>query len=121
MRTEHDHQVALFKAVKSLEGVSPSLSLMYAVPNAGRRTPRQGAYMKAEGLRPGVPDICLPVARKGFHGLYIELKRGNNKPTENQWIWLTRLQAANHHVAVCYSCNDALDVVLWYMDIKGVY
>lgn len=45
--------------------------------------------MRAEGLRRGVPDICLPVARGGYHGLYIELKRlhgGRVSPEQLEWI-----------------------------------
>ena len=33
--------------------------ILFAVPNAGKRDPRIGAYMKEEGLLPGAPDLIL--------------------------------------------------------------
>ncbi len=86
---EHQEQVALFKwlALKYPE----QNAVTYAVPNAARRSPRQGAYMKAEGLKAGVPDICMAYATSGFHGLYIELKTIKGRPTDSQKEWIDRL------------------------------
>lgn len=45
--------------------------------------------MKAAGVKPGVPDMFLPVAREGCHGLYIELKRrdgGRVSPEQTAWM-----------------------------------
>lgn len=56
--------------------------------------------MRSEGLKSGVPDLCLPVARSGYHGLYIELKAGKNKPTDNQLAWLEVLEAQGYKTAV---------------------
>lgn len=116
--SEHSEQVEFFKAVSQLELVDKDMKWMFAVPNAGRRSPRQGAYMKAEGLKPGVLDIHWPVSRRGFIGLWIEMKVGYNKPSDNQWEWLEGMRDVGHHVAVCYSCKDALDVLEWYTGIN---
>ena len=34
-----------------------------------------GGRLRAEGLKSGVPDLCLPSAHGEYHGLYIEMKR----------------------------------------------
>ena len=79
-RSETTEQIALFNWAKRTESILPELALMYHVPNEGKRS--NGGILKAAGLKSGVPDICLPVANNGFHGLYIELKFGKNKATK---------------------------------------
>ena len=85
-RSETTEQIALFNWAKRTESILPELALMYHVPNEGKRS--NGGILKAAGLKSGVPDICLPVANNGFHGLYIELKFGKNKATKaRKSIW----------------------------------
>lgn len=90
---------------------------MYHVPNEGKRSVRTGARLKASGLRAGVPDVCLPVAHGGFIGLYIELKVGTNKPTENQKKWLLALRSAGHLTAVCYGWEEAMRLIVDYINL----
>lgn len=83
-------------------GLHPELKLLYHIPNEGKRSKFTGGKLVAEGLRKGVPDICLPVARGRYHGLYIELKRlkgGRTSPEQKQW--LSDLQAVGHRAVVC--------------------
>ena len=63
-RSERQEQVALFKAVKAHENNHPELRLLFAIPNGAKRSLAYGAMMKAQGLKSGVPDIMLPVAKK---------------------------------------------------------
>lgn len=70
----------------------PCLRLMYHVPNEGKRTKATAAKMKRIGLKKGVPDICLPVARGGFHGCYIEMKAVGGKATKEQCEYLDALR-----------------------------
>ena len=78
---------------------------MYHVPNEGKRS--NGGILKAAGLKSGVPDICLPVANNGFHGLYIELKFGKNKATKAQEEYMAMLNAQGYKTAVCYGAEEA--------------
>jgi VRR-NUC domain len=62
--------------------------LFYHVPNGGRRDYLEGAKFKRMGVKAGVPDICIPLPRKGYHGLYIELKRakgGSLSESQQEW------------------------------------
>lgn len=61
-RSETTEQIALFNWAKWTENILPELALMYHVPNEGKRS--NGGILKAAGLKSGVPDICLPVAKK---------------------------------------------------------
>jgi len=113
--TEHQHQVALFKWARREEKNHPELGIMFAIPNAGKRTPKQGAWMKAEGLRPGVPDIFLPAKRASFSGLFIEMKTEKTSPTDIQWDVITQLMRAGYCVLVCNGFIDAREAIKKYL------
>lgn len=93
----------------------PDLDLLYHIPNGGSRNKMEAANLKRQGVRAGVPDLCLPVARGEYHGLYIELKAGKNKPTEKQKEWLENLTKQGYKTAVAYSCEAAADILLKYV------
>ena len=88
---------------------------MYHIPNEGKRSAATGARLKAEGLKAGVPDVCLPTAHGGYIGLYIEMKVKPNKPTENQKQWLRDLRKAGHMTAVCYTWEEAKNLIEEYI------
>ena len=52
----------------------PELKLIFHIPNGGSRNTLEAANLKRQGVKAGVPDLCLPVARQNYHGLYIEMK-----------------------------------------------
>lgn len=73
--TEDEEQIALMQWASVMSGRYPELHLMYHIPNGGARSKPEAARFKAMGVKKGVPDIHLPVARGQHHSLYIELKR----------------------------------------------
>lgn len=114
--SESAEQKTLFEWAKCMEGRWPELAMMYHIPNEGKRSQRMGARLKAEGLRTGVPDICLPVARGGNHGLYIELKRRkNSRVTPDQMKWISDLLAQGYAAAVCRGCDEAISLITDYL------
>ena len=116
---EHLAQAALFRWAEYQSKRLPELALMFAIPNGGFRTKATAAKLKAEGVKAGIPDICLPVARRwrdmDFHGLWIEMKAGRNKPTANQIWWHMQLSQQGYRVAVCYSWEAAIEVIEGYL------
>lgn len=114
--TESNEQQTLFAWARAMSGRYPELAMLYHIPNEGKRSARTGARMKAEGLRTGVPDICLPVARGGNHGLYIELKRRkNSRVSADQIRWIENLMAQGYAAAVCYGCDEAIEIIQNYL------
>lgn len=99
----------------------PELEMLYHVPNGGKRDAREAARFKAMGVKPGVPDLCLPVPRGGYCGLYIEMKYGKNKPTDNQIAWMKRLMAQGHKVEICYSGIEATRVIEEYLKLPKTF
>jgi hypothetical protein len=95
----------------------PRWNLLYAIPNGGDRNAVVGAKLKAEGVRKGMLDLCLPVASHGFHGLYCELKVGKNKPTVEQLAWIDALTLNGYFVTVVYDDPaEAIRIIKWYLD-----
>ena len=112
---EGTEQIALFTWAEYYSGVHPELKLMYHIPNGGSRHPKEAANLKRQGVKAGVPDICLPVARGDFHGLYIELKAGNNTTTDKQRKWLKDLKNQGYATAVCYGWAKASALIIKYL------
>ena len=114
--TESVEQQTLFRWAKMASGKWPELELLYHVPNEGKRSYKTAARLKAEGLKSGVPDICLPVPRGGYHGLYIELKRvKNSRVTQDQLDWIEALIAQGYVAVVCRGCDEAIELITRYL------
>lgn len=107
--SEHDEQVAVVEYC-DLKGIP-----VYHIPNEARRSPRTAARLKAEGMRPGVPDLCIPVARGDYHSLYIEMKATGGKPTEEQVRWIWRLREEGMCAYVCVGAESAIALIDLYM------
>ena len=114
--SEETEQIHLITWCKWAESKYPELEAIYHVPNEGKRSARAGGKLKEMGLKPGVPDICLPVPKAGFCGLYIELKRIGGKPTPEQVSWLELLDAYGHCVAVCQGAEAAEELITAYCE-----
>lgn len=107
MTNEAYEQIKLFNWVAYARNTYPQLDLLYHVPNGGKRNQKEAFNLKRQGVRAGVPDLCLPVARGKFHALYIELKVGKNKATQKQKEWIKRLTKQGNMALVCYGWEEA--------------
>lgn len=116
---ESIEQICLFRWAAYSSGAMPELKFLYHIPNGGKRDIATAKKLKAEGVKAGVPDICLPVARGKYHGLYIELKVGKNKTTENQDMWLEALNKNGYYTDVCYGWEEASKVITDYLKERG--
>lgn len=121
--TEENEQRWLFQWARMEAGSRPELGMMFHVPNGGLRSKAEAARFKAAGVKAGVPDVCLPVARHRiengelYHGLYIELKRSSGGVvSKEQKNWIVRLRAFGYAVEVCQGWKEARDVILSYLD-----
>lgn len=68
----------------------PELKRLFHVPNGGHRNRIVAAKLVGQGVKRGVPDLWLPVRRRGYTGCVIEMKRadGGDGGTPEQLDWL---------------------------------
>ena len=114
--TESGAQEMLFTWAMWQQEGRPELKLLYHVPNGGKRDAKTGRALKRQGVKAGVPDLCLPVARGGYHGLYIELKAGKNTTSPKQKEWINDLGQQGYYAAVCRGWEEAKETIENYLD-----
>lgn len=115
--TEAQHQSALIKwsQLPQIRARYPELKLLHHIPNGGRRDPIEAKHLKAQGVKPGVPDLCLPVARGTYHGLYIEMKTETGRPSDNQKWWIKELNDQKYKAVICHGWEEAKKCLTDYL------
>lgn len=124
---EHEAQADLFEWAFYKKHEYPELEALYAIPNAGKRNRKydpvrkkwysiEGARLKQEGMKKGMPDVCLPVRRGPYGALYIEMKDAGKKPDKDQVACHELLTRLENRVVVCYSWHEAADEITAYLN-----
>ena len=99
--TERDEQIAV------IQYCDYKKIPIFAIPNGGSRHIIEAKNLKREGVRAGVPDLCIPLMRGGYGGLYIEMKSLTGRPTELQKEWQQLLIKNGYLSAICKGFNEA--------------
>jgi len=127
--SESQHQAALFRWAALATNTRPELRFLYAVPNGGYRTAATAGRLRGEGVKAGVFDVSLDVARHGFHGLRLELKRPRTegvkgayktvpagKPSLEQLVWQGNYRAEGYKAEFCEGWLHAKSIIEEYLD-----
>ena len=127
---EHGEQSALFCWVNSADTRKEFPQLfrgdgkpkLFAINNnAGTGDAIRGARAKMAGVVDGVGDLCLPLARHGVHGLFIEMKQRKFKGKkggglqECQVTFRAQCFADGFGYAVAYGWEEAAQIVRQYL------
>ncbi len=114
--SEEIEQTCFFRWAAMESGAHPELKLLHAIPNGGKRSKSEAGRMKAAGVKAGVPDMCLPVAREGCHGLYIELKRRDGgRVSPEQASWMEALARQGYKAVLCHGWDAAREEIQRYL------
>lgn len=95
--------------------------MCFAIPNGGARDAVTAGRLKAEGVKAGVPDVCCPVARYGYHGLFLEFKKPERQASSGgglsaaQLEWKEALARQGYLVVPTYGWQHGLAVLEWYL------
>jgi len=108
LEAEHQKTVVEWARWASRSAKYPMLNMLHCSLNGVKLSKTQAGIAKAQGMLSGVPDLFLPVPKNGYHGLFIEMKYGSNKVTENQEKFLQNAANVGYAVSVCYSANEAI-------------
>lgn len=118
---EDQEQAALIRWAQMQSGKYPDLELLYHVPNEGKRSVIGGVKMQHQGLKKGVPDLCLPVPVGAYHGMYIELKRQSGSvPSPEQVWWLDALSRNGYCVCWARGWEEARQAIMDYLKIGAI-
>jgi hypothetical protein len=113
---ESREQSTLIKWAELSTAKHPELRLLFAIPNGGKRNVITAMNMKREGVKPGVPDLFLAYPSKGFHGLFIEMKkRKGGTVSEAQHWWHQMLSTAGYQVRVCKGWEESRAIIEQYL------
>lgn len=114
--SEGQEQATLFSWAAMKSGKYPELRLLFHIPNGGSRGKVEAARFKAEGVKAGVPDLFLPVARGLWHGLFIELKRQKGgRVSEAQRRWIADLERQGYRAEVACGWREAAEIIEIYL------
>lgn len=91
--------------------------LLYHVPNGGHRLKEVAAKLKAQGVKAGIPDLVLAMARGGYFGLYIEFKATVDPApvSPSQQACIRRLNDQGYLAVVCQGHFDAMECLRAYL------
>jgi hypothetical protein len=87
---------------------------VFAIPNGGFRHIATARKLQREGVKPGVPDLFIPVVKMPYGGLFIEMKTPEGKVSVHQKEWISMLKE-QYAVSVCRSLDDAIGVIRKYL------
>lgn len=120
--SESGHQKALFCRAAHMATAHPDkygclTHLLFAIPNGGKRDPATAARMKAEGVKSGVWDIMLAVPKAGLCGLFIEMKkpeertRKNGGLSDSQMLFQQWVNSYSYGTRTCYTWQEAWETI----------
>lgn len=116
---ESEEQASLIKTVRVR---FPSVGhFLIHIPNGGsRKNAFEGWRLKEQGVRAGVSDLLLPVARGGYFGLWIEFKASppNDSPiSKDQKEWLDIVRQQGYYAEMCKGEASAVALIARYLDL----
>lgn len=123
--TESAHQQAVMCWAAMNTATHPELRWLHHIPNGGARGDDaktraiRGGKLKAEGVKEGVSDLCLPVKRGIYSGLYIEMKKPGGKPSKLQLEFGVFVTEQGFRFCIIDNWQDAVACLTRYLDMEN--
>ncbi|HCU07170.1 MAG TPA: hypothetical protein DIC42_06315 [Holosporales bacterium] len=92
-------------------------TLIFAIPNGAHTTAKNRVRLSKEGLLAGVPDLAIMEPRKGFHGLFIELKTDDGVVSAAQNDVMKQLHQRNYLCYVARHHDSAIKIIEDYLRV----
>lgn len=117
--TQHQINVIKWSQQPHIRTRWPELALLFHIKNETTEGAQRVAVDRAMGVKKGVPDLFLPVARGQYHGLFIELKNETGRANDAQEWWGAKLTENGYFWEVCHGWENAVRVLEWYLSLKN--
>jgi hypothetical protein len=117
---EGREQVMLMRWMQSQH--KAAFAVTWHTPNGGRRDKATAGKLKAQGVKAGIPDLQLAMARGGYFGLFIEFKatEPNSAPvSQSQKDMLILLSAEGYKAIVCRGLAEAMSAISQYLSMPS--
>lgn len=75
----------------------------------------KGKIMQDMGVRPGIPDLQLLMARGQWIGLFVEVKSDDGTLSKVQKIYHGRLIEQGYCVRTCKSLDECIEIIKNYL------
>lgn len=116
-RSEDTEQIKVIEWALRAQEEYPELRWLHHIPNGGKRGKVEAAKLKQMGVKAGVSDLCLPHPKGCYHGMYIEMKFEDNRPSKEQLEFLACMKEAGYFVCICYSFEAAKEILIQYLQL----
>lgn len=91
-------------------------NLLFHIPNGGKRNIVTAMNLKKDGVIQGVADLFLSIARAGYHGMYIEMKRRKGgRQSEAQKAFQAEVARQGYAYVVAHGADQARQYIREYM------
>ncbi|SEH89252.1 hypothetical protein [Paraburkholderia hospita] len=116
---EFESQAALFSWARmpAVMKQLPGIELLEGSMNGVRLSKAQAGKAKAAGMLTGSHDVRLPVARGRWIGLSIELKYGDNVPSDDQLKIGTWLEREGWKVHYIWEWTEAVKIITEFLSL----
>ena len=111
--SEHSLQVTVLAYLTYR--AKPDINVI-AIPNAGHRSLRMGARMKAEGLQSGVADLCVMLP--GGKVAWLELKTDKGRQSIAQKGFEAKCKRLDHPYALARTLDEAIAALTQWKALK---
>lgn len=115
--TESDIQKSIIKwADMHSRCKNKEIELLYAIPNGAHVSDKNRMRLVAEGLKKGMPDLCLPVPKGRFGSLFLEVKTRDGVLSKDQKAMHEKLESFGNKVVIVRDLFNAIDAIDDYMN-----
>lgn len=115
--SESKEQIKVIQWAKRQREICPEIRWLHHIPNGGARHIAVASKLKLEGVESGVFDLFLPVSRFSKHGLYIEMKFGNNKLSKNQKEFKAFVIKQGYATGEAWTATEAINILKKYLKL----
>lgn len=107
------------KVVQYVRNFHPEV-IICSIPNGSGTTAKNRLQLFAEGLLAGMPDLFIAEPKKGFNGLFIEMKTDTGVESSAQKNIRNRLEDNNYLCYVARSEITAINIIEAYLEQEEI-